>query len=441
MSDKPKSEDTPLTPIPEPQTAEPKAPIQAEPSTPEPQSAPHDQAASDAQEAIKAKTPKSTPLPNSEAPPIVNSTSSQNAKPKGIGLIAVLLVLGWAATGGAGYWYATQQHAQTTALQNTLAQVQSQVVEDVKNQQYAQQETLNQFEQRVNAELKTIEREATGDVRKLASQIKEHEERLNGQQERIAGLSTTSREDWLLAEAEYLLKLANQRVLLERTPQNVVALLTRADDIMERVSAGLGDRELFAIRSLLAEEITALKLVEAIDTQGLYLTLESLANAINTLPTLPSLEERFTKTPEAPQENNNALTQFKHEMANVIAFFTNSFSLRAQEELANPIVTQQHLQLMQLNTRLLIEQAQIALLKEDNTSYQASLKSASHLVSQYYFESPARTAFATQLNDLANKNIAQELPDISRSLKLLHAYIASQHKLNAPTAGATQGVQ
>ena len=192
MSDKPKSEDTPLTPIPEPQTAEPKAPIQAEPSTPEPQSAPHDQAASDAQEAIKAKTPKSTPLPNSEAPPIVNSTSSQNAKPKGIGLIAVLLVLGWAATGGAGYWYATQQHAQTTALQNTLAQVQSQVVEDVKNQQYAQQETLNQFEQRVNAELKTIEREATGDVRKLASQIKEHEERLNGQQERIASLSTTS---------------------------------------------------------------------------------------------------------------------------------------------------------------------------------------------------------------------------------------------------------
>ena len=39
-------------------------------------------------------------------------------------------------------------------------------------------------------------------------------QRLDSHNKRLLSLSSTSREDWLLAEAEYLLRLANQRLLM-----------------------------------------------------------------------------------------------------------------------------------------------------------------------------------------------------------------------------------
>ena len=86
---------------------------------------------------------------------------------------------------------------------------------------------------------------------------------LNGQQQRLLNMSTTNREDWLMAEAEYLLRLANQRVLIERSATSAVGLLESADAIMEQVAAGLGDPELFAIRRAIAQDLAALRLRDA----------------------------------------------------------------------------------------------------------------------------------------------------------------------------------
>src|SRR5690606_8016466 len=56
----------------------------------------------------------------------------------------------------------------------------------------------------------------------LEDQVARLQVTLNGQQERLRALSTTTREDWLLAEAQYLLRLANQRILTERDGANAL---------------------------------------------------------------------------------------------------------------------------------------------------------------------------------------------------------------------------
>ena len=399
--------------------------------------------ATEATEAIIVSEPQPTSeaidiieTPTATTPPA--STQNPKASKKGFWLLGTLIVIGWGTTAAAGYWgyqQALRYQTQNIDIQSALTTLKGELESQLSSDQQSQSNQLKALRQTVDGELKAVSREATTESQKLKLQIKEHEARLNGQQERLTGLSTTSREDWLLAEAEYLLKLANQRVLMERTPANAVALLTRADAIMERVSAGLGDRELFAIRKLLAEEITALRLIESVDTQGLYLKLGSLARAIEQLPTLPGKEERFSNSKKKEPMRETTWATFKREMDNVLSFLSNSFEMYPDTELANPIVSQQRLQLMQLNTRLLLEQAQISLLKEDTVSYQESLKAASELVNQYYFESPKRAAFAEEVIALAQKDIAPILPDISHSLKLLHSYIAEQHRLNAPSAG------
>lgn len=355
---------------------------------------------------------------------------------KGIIILVILMILGWLAIAAAGYWYHLFLDKKQQRLNGQLMTMAQGAIKNTKQKLSDLDKNITAVHTDVTRQLQSIEQEATGDLRALNAQVKEHEARLNGQQERLASLSTTSKEDWLLAEAEYLLKLANQRVLMEQTPHNVVALLTRADNIIERVAAGLGDRELFAIRKLLAEEITALKLITPIDTQGVYLRLGALADVIHTLPTLPTSEERFQQEENtvAPAEDG-FFAEFKREMANVFDFIRHSFSIKSEDALANPIVSQQRLQLMQLNTRLFIEQAQISLLKAEAVSYQASLQAAIELSRRYFFESPAREKFAEELAELAKKEIVQELPDISKSLKLLHNYVAVQHRMSTPTAG------
>ena len=406
-------------------------------------------------EAMNTETDAIEAEPLRHTPVLVASRHNASAH-KGVLVLGLLMLTGWGATGAGAYWLYQQQFGSTDALVSDMAQLQTNVQKTLARAKNEQAQVQDDFRQKIITELTNIEHGATEAANTLSSQFNDHEQRLNGMQERLTALSTTSREDWLLAEAEYLLRIANQRVLLEGTPDNVVPLLVRADAIIERASKGLGDSELLAIRRLLAEEITALKLIAPVDTQGVYLALESLAQNIHNLPTLPLREERFidTQKEEAKKAeealadadkstyvspNPSWLTQFKIEMANVFAFLRTSFSIKSEEELANPIVSQQRLQLMQLNTRLLIEQAQIALLKQNNVSYQASLKSASALTTQYYFDSPTRNAFAQQLNDLAAQDIAPALPDIGGSLQLLHSYVAAQHRLNAPTAGNYEG--
>lgn len=361
---------------------------------------------------------------------------AQPKRSKGLWLLFFLMVLGWLGFAALAYWYHQKQAETQERWNGQIMTLGNQAMKKTKTKLEKVDGDIAQLQQSVKSQLATIERGSSGEVRQLRSQLKEHEARLNGQQQRLAGLSTTSKEDWLLAEAEYLLKLANQRVLLERTPDNVVALLTRADEIIQRVAAGLGDRELFAIRKLLAKETTALNIIEPVDTQGIYLKLGALADAINTLPTLPTEEERFVEVEEQAVETESAVAEIKREMGNVLNFIKNSFSLKSEDALANPIVSQQRLQLMQLNTRLLIEQAQISLLKEETTSYQASLKAAAELINDYFFESPARRHFSQELTALAAKEITIELPDISGSLKLLHSYVAEQHRVKGTSTGA-----
>ena len=106
--------------------------------------------------------------------------------------------------------------------------------------------------------------------------------RLNSQSNRLRELSTTTRNDWLLAEAEYLMRLANQRLVTERSTKNPVALLNTADEILR----DLDEVDLFPVRKSLAEDITVLQMVVDVDREGLFLRLGALSDQLVKLPLL-----------------------------------------------------------------------------------------------------------------------------------------------------------
>ena len=86
--------------------------------------------------------------------------------------------------------------------------------------------------------------------------------------------------DWQLAEVEYLLRLANHRLRLERDADGATDLLSSADEIL----ADIDDFAFHDVRTLLAEEMAALLAYEGADVQGVFLKIEAIGGLLDQLP-------------------------------------------------------------------------------------------------------------------------------------------------------------
>ncbi len=77
----------------------------------------------------------------------------------------------------------------------------------------------------------------------------------------VADMKGRSPNDWLLAEADYLVKLSARKLYLEHDIFSATELLENAD---QRI-ASLNDPNLFPLRQAMANDITALKALPIID--------------------------------------------------------------------------------------------------------------------------------------------------------------------------------
>lgn len=270
----------------------------------------------------------------------------------------------------------------------------------------------------------------------LIAKVSLIEDRLQSQQSRILAMSTTSRDDWLLAEAEYLLKLANQRVLVERKADTAIGLLKEADNILRDIA----DPDLFELRGAIKKDLVALKLVEQSDAEGIYLELAALAGQIDALPLVPKAynykkaDDENTEDESEPA-GTSSVSNFFSSLADYVRIVRHS-------ERPAAILPPEESAYLQLNLRLMIEQAQLALLREELKVYQQSLNDASAWLKQYFPSTREADQFIEELERLKSEKIVVELPDISESLAMLKNYISVLHKLdgdkdNLPTKTET----
>ena len=271
----------------------------------------------------------------------------------------------------------------------------------------------------------------TQELAQMSQRLLAAEERLKAQHKRILSMSTTSREDWLLAEAEYLMKLANQRVLIERRAGSAVALLSEADNILR----DLGDPDTFALRQALQIDLVALKLVHAIDVDGIYLRLNALALQAESIAILPETfaEAESHANPDPDAEIQVSVSSTSEDVSNSFSRFFNGFRnyFRIIDNTEKPeaLLPPEDTAYLQLNLRFQIERAQVALLREQQDVYSSSLKQAEAWVARFYPSSESSRAFRHELAQLSDKTVVQTLPDITGSLELLHGYIGDLHAL------------
>jgi uroporphyrin-3 C-methyltransferase len=247
------------------------------------------------------------------------------------------------------------------------------------------------------------------------NQLDNIELRVNAQGRRLIELGSTTRSDWLLAEAEYLARLARQRLQTERSVKSPLALLESVDAILSQID----DPNLLAARNAVAEDIAKLRLTADIDREGMYLELQALAANIEALDLVALAEpEVIADEPVVTTTHNqtSVLDKFISDLSGLIR-------VRQRQNPIEPMLHQEEEHIVRRNMQMIFEQAQIALLREEQGIYQATLQKAQDYLLRFFQSNPASEAVSQRLALLLDAQIIQQLPDIYRSLDAIQSLL------------------
>lgn len=368
-------------------------------------------------------------IAHTEIPTLSNPVHKKTEK-KGSGwfsLLAIVLSLLVAAGAAAGAYYLWLQ-------QQLIAQQQSD--EQALHQQLqAGDRAGEQAIERLQAELRQAALQADKQQQRLEREISRLQEQLTQQQERIQALASTDNSDWLLAELEYLLRLANQRILMGGDSSGAEALLAAADQIVRE----LDDSALFPVRQAIASDLLAIRALAATDVEGLYLRLAALAAQVDKLPLFnaPTLNtdrnwsEEASSAIEASAPDADApwLERVQHSFALALKKLADVLGIRVRSDLeVEALLPPQEIFYLRQNLHLMFQQAQSALLSGQEQVYQSSLDSAREWLAKYFqLAGQSTQAVLNDLEQLQKVTVSQPMPDISGSLRALKVYMDARY--------------
>lgn len=258
------------------------------------------------------------------------------------------------------------------------------------------------------------QRNAT-EIAEFASRIDAHDQIVGQLKEQIAG----GRGHFQLAAVEQLLLLANDRLQLAR---DVPAAIVAIDEADKRLVA-LKEPRLFPVRQALAQEKAALQAVPLPDYAGAALTLSSLIERAPRLPLVARVPSHFEATPEQVLLPDDA-RWYQRASASIREALSGVFSVRRDAGPSPRLLDAEQETLVVQVLALKLEGARVALLRGDTTSFRDLCESAASWLDTYFQrDDPSVAAARAELERLRPLELAPPLPDISRSLSLLRAFM------------------
>ncbi|MGN5138348.1 uroporphyrinogen-III C-methyltransferase [Aeromonas sp. 164P] len=273
----------------------------------------------------------------------------------------------------------------------------------------AQQAELAQLKQQLASALSKIDQTSSKDAEQLAA-LDQTQQRLQGEmqglQNRVLDLNDKRPNDWMLAESEYLVRMAGRKLWLEHDLVSAITLLGNAD---ERIAA-LNDPSLMPIRKALAEDIAKLKGMPRIDREGLTLKLAALSDQIELLPL------STVSMPEAKAEPDQAVSTNPDEWEsnlkkNWVKFTENFVTIRRRDGAVEALLSPQQEIFLRENLKTKLLQAQLSVYREQQALYEDSLDKAQRWLTQYFDTDNSATRYMQgEIDKLKSEQIQIDYP-------------------------------
>lgn len=310
---------------------------------------------------------------------------------RGVKLGAIAIAISIIFSGGLAFQMQqknAQQQAQIDALQNQLQQSQSTLSQEM---QAVKQDTVNK---------------ANLAVEKTQVVLSQQQKSIESLQLAVADVKGRRPNDWLLAEADYLVKLAGRKLFLEHDAVSATKLMESAD---QRIAA-LNDPSLVPLRQAMANDITKLRTIPIVDRDGLVLRLTSLQQQVDQLPLANAI------LPDAPEQVKETVSQdiydWQSNLMTSLKDFSESFiTFRTRDGNVIPLLSpQQHFYLKE-NIKAKLETAIKAVYVEQGEIYSTALTVANEWSSTFFNQDDnAVTEFNQALKELSKQDVSVEYP-------------------------------
>jgi len=343
-----------------------------------------------------------TTLPSpSDVPQASNYTSRSSALPLVIALLALGLTIGLAVTA----YFTWHQVQQLAGEQVGIESGVSERIQPMRTSLDAVNRALEQEKQQLEARI---------------AQLGEDQQSVGRRLNVLAALMGRSERGWTLAEVEYLLRIANQRLQLQRDLNTARQALEAADGRLRE----LADPHYLNVREQIARDLDAIGAVPVVDIDGLSVKLGAALQSIDGLPVAGTQYEPVAHTEAASLEAETTAKSIDELTALVWASLSELFRLREHDKPVGPMLPPDREYFLRENLRLQLSAARLALLRNDDAQYSSALQTAVQWLGSYFDNAGTGVQQLTaELEQLAQVNISPALPDVSASLRLLRQQI------------------
>tara|TARA_R110001583_G_scaffold7158_7_gene35701 strand:+ start:3496 stop:4881 length:1386 start_codon:yes stop_codon:yes gene_type:complete len=338
---------------------------------------------------------------------VVDSDKNKVSK---LALIAIVIALGSTA----GHYFWQQQQSQLLTLK---------LSEQIDNKNTA---TFNQYQAQMKQALIDQQKTFAKQLQQVTTQVNDSNQaemaKLNtavSQLERKAKQSRPS--DWLLHEAEYLIRIAARTLWLEHDTTAAIGLLKNADSRL----ADLNDPAFLPVRELVYLDIKSLELMPTLQTDEIVLTLMAMNKQVAMLSL--AMVDVGAET-DTNHELSNDLNDWQANLTKTWEKFLDDFiRVRQRTGLIEPLISPEQQQHLKQNLNLKIQLALWAASERKGDIYQKTLTDIKQWLTEFFdLEDVTNQHFLTSLTTLQTQRVSYDYPSELSSLNAIRTALKNQ---------------
>lgn len=363
-----------------------------------------------------SQTVKKTSIKNQPAPAPKNKSM--------LTIFALLLaIIAIAGCAGLYYWFQQQNISSQNAFNSKLKQ---QVQLEANTQKAQLQQLLNKQQTFFSNQLAALQNNINADNQSEIEQLKQS----------IARLQKNQPSDWLIHEAEYLIRVATRSLWLKKDTTAAIGLLVDADQRLKQ----LNDPKFLAVREIIHQDIENLKLLPALQTENTLLSLMALEKQVRQLTLALAYVTSQEETNKEELGLSNSENDWQENLRKSWQKFIDSFiSIRRLDNSIEPLLTPQQQQNLSTNLKLKLQQAQWSVSKGNVALFNQQISDIQQWVKDYFdMDNIANQQFVNTVEKLRNNVIHINLPTQLNSLSALSTTLKAHTYTDAYTKSPTE---
>lgn len=214
--------------------------------------------------------------------------------------------------------------------------------------------------------------------------------RIEAIEESLSGVTLLQKQRWRMEEVEFLIRVAQERIILNDDVAGAIVLFEAADHQLRE----LNDYALADLRAAIAEDLLTLRSLEEVDRIGLYSRISALATQSDDLALRQheSGDQLESDSVQAPEPG-------------IFERLIGLVRVHDLSDAARPSFLPDETEKVQLTLLLMLEESALALMKGEQELWEASLDRAHTWVEQHYHDSAARFGYLQELDALKSLNV------------------------------------